>query len=193
MRGIMKIRNHFLYPVMALAIAGVTAASAGAHMPHPAIVTPTAVDGAPTTDMVPVTTFSPDARHDYELALLYHEDLLFVDKGLVSLRKAVKADPRFALAHAALGYFTTDPVEERREYALAQKKHSECVAGEKIVDPLDGCREERRAGTSHRRDERSSRKISERQTAREYGLRVAVRESGSLRAWRENSQERSAE
>jgi tetratricopeptide (TPR) repeat protein len=129
----MKIRNHFLYPVMALAIAGVTAASAGAQMPQPAIVTPTAVDGAPTTDMVPVTTFSPDARHDYELALLYHEDLLFVDKGLVSLRKAVKADPRFALAHAALGYFTTDPVEERREYALAQKNIANASPDERLL------------------------------------------------------------
>ncbi|HXO00137.1 MAG TPA: hypothetical protein VN881_13760 [Candidatus Acidoferrales bacterium] len=129
----MKIRNPFLYSVMALTIAGVTAASAGAQMPQPEITAHTAADGAPTAEMVPVTTFSPDARHDYELALLYHEDLLFVDKGLVSLRKAVKADPRFALAHATLAYFTTDPVEERREYALAQKYMANASPDERLL------------------------------------------------------------
>jgi tetratricopeptide (TPR) repeat protein len=133
MRGTMRIRNPFLHSVIALVIAGATAASAGAQMQQSAITTHTAADATPTADMVPVTTFSPDARHDYELALLYHEDLLFTDKGLVSLRKAVKADPRFALAHATLAYFTTDPVEERREYALAQKNIANASPDERLL------------------------------------------------------------
>jgi tetratricopeptide (TPR) repeat protein len=129
----MRIQNPFLYAVIALAIAGATAASARAQVQQPAIAAHTAADGASAADAVPVTTFSPDARHDYELALLYHEDLLFTDKGLVSLRKAVKADPHFALAHATLAYFTTDPVEERREYALAQKDIANASPDEKLL------------------------------------------------------------
>jgi tetratricopeptide (TPR) repeat protein len=133
MRGIMRIPNPFLRVVIATIIAGATAASAGAQMQQPAIATHTAADGAPAADVIPVTTSSPDARHDYELALLYLEDLLFTDKGLVSLRQAVKADSQFALAHAALAYFTTDPVEERREYALAQKNISNASPDERLL------------------------------------------------------------
>jgi predicted Zn-dependent protease len=127
----MKIRNSFLYPVIALVIAGATAASAGAQ--QPAIAMHTTADGTSAADVVPVTTSSPDARHDYELALLYHEDLLFTDKGLVSLRQAVKADSQFALAQATLAYFTTDPVEERREYALAQKNLVSASPDERLL------------------------------------------------------------
>ena len=129
----MRNRNPFLYPIIALVIAGASAGLAGAQMQQPAITAHTAADAAPAEEMVPVTTSSPDARHDYELGLLYHEDLLFVDKGLVSLRKAVKADPHFALGHATLAYFTTDPVEERHEYALAQKDIASASPDERLL------------------------------------------------------------
>jgi tetratricopeptide (TPR) repeat protein len=129
----MRIQNPFLYPVIVLAIAGATVASAPTLAQEPTIATHTAADGAPAAEVVPLTTSSPDARRDYELALLYHEDLLFVDKGLVSLRKAVKADPRFALGHATLAYFTTDPIEERREYALAQQNLAKASPDEKLL------------------------------------------------------------
>src|ERR1700691_562659 len=131
MRGIMRIRNPFLYPIIALVITGAGAAAAGAQ--EPAAGANTAVDAAPAADTVPVTTSSADARLDYEHALLYHEDLPFIDKGLVSLRKAVKADPHFALAHAMLAYFTTDPMEERREYALAEKYIAKASADERLL------------------------------------------------------------
>ena len=139
MRGTMRIRNPFLYPIIALVIAG--AAAAGAQAQEPAAGANTAVDAAPAADTVPVTTSSADARMDYEHALLYHEDLLFIDKGLVSLRKAVKADPHFALAHAMLAYFTTDPIEERREYALAEKYIAKASPDERLlVRWIDGAK-----------------------------------------------------
>jgi len=129
----MRIRNAFLYPAITLLIAAGTAASLSAQAPQPVSSAQAALAEAPAANIIPITTSSADARHDYELALLYHEDLLFVDKGLVSLRKAVKADPRFALAHATLAYFTTDPLEERREYALAQKYLANASPDEKLL------------------------------------------------------------
>ena len=129
----MRTRNPFLYPIIALVITGATAVVAGAQVQQPATTTDAAASAAPAADIIPVTTSSPDARHDFELALLYHEDLLFVDKGLVSLRKAVKADPHFALGHATLAYFTTDPIEERREYALAQQNLAKASPDEKLL------------------------------------------------------------
>src|SRR6202167_2707669 len=104
MRGIMNIRNVSLYSMMALLAAGATGGSVRAQ------------DRA-----VPYTTSSAEAGRWYELAMKEREDLLFVDKGIDSVRDAVKADPNFALGHAALAYFTNDPVEEKRERALAQK------------------------------------------------------------------------
>jgi tetratricopeptide (TPR) repeat protein len=68
---------------------------------------------------VPVTTKSDRARDEFELGMKQREDLLYTDQGLDSIRSAVKADPHFALAHAAIAYFTTDPAEEKRERALS--------------------------------------------------------------------------
>ena len=53
--------------------------------------------------------------------MVQREDRLFVDEGLEFFRQAVKADPQFALGHAALGYFTADPTEAKQESALAVK------------------------------------------------------------------------
>lgn len=66
----MRIRNPFLYPIIALVITGAGAAAAGAQ--EPATGANTAVDAVPAADTVPVTTSSADARLDYEHALLYH-------------------------------------------------------------------------------------------------------------------------
>lgn len=129
----MKTQNPFLYAVIAVVIAGATAVATGAQAQQAALATPTAAEAAPKAEVVPVTTSSPEARLDYEHALLYHEDLLFIDKGLVSLRRAVKTDPHFALAHATLAYFTADPVEERREYALAQQNIAGASPDERLL------------------------------------------------------------
>jgi predicted Zn-dependent protease len=84
-------------------------------------------------ETVPVTTKSPKAREAYERAMMQREDLLYVELGLESMRDAVKADPRFALAHAALAYFTTDPAEERRERALSLQYLAGASPDEKLL------------------------------------------------------------
>jgi tetratricopeptide (TPR) repeat protein len=88
---------------------------------------------APVATTVPVTTSSALARNDYELGLVEREDRLFVDQGLEFMREAVKADPQFALGHAALGYFTADPKEEERESALAVKYMANATPDEQLL------------------------------------------------------------
>src|ERR1700723_2907152 len=78
-----------------------------------------AAPAANATGTIPVTTQSTLAANAYEMGLVQREDRLFVDEGLEFFRQAVKADPHFALGHAALGYFTADPKEAREESALA--------------------------------------------------------------------------
>jgi len=112
----MRILNRILCSTIALTIAGATAGSVRAQ------------DRA-----VPHTTSSAEANHWYELAMKEREDLLFVDKGIDSMREAVKADPHFALAHAALAYFTNDPLEEKRERALAQKNMAKASPDERLL------------------------------------------------------------
>src|SRR6202161_1570674 len=112
----MRILNRILCSTIVLTIAGATAGSVRAQ-----------------DRTVPHTTSSDEANHWYELAMKEREDLLFVDKGIDSMREAVKADPHFALAHAALAYFTNDPVEEKRERALAQKNIENASPDERLL------------------------------------------------------------
>src|ERR1700733_14044791 len=116
MRGIKNIRIVSLYSMMALLAAGATGGSVRAQV-----------------RTVPYTTSSAEAGRWYELAMKEREDLLFVDKGIDSMREAVKADPHFALAHAALAYFTNDPLEEKRERALAQKNIANASPDERLL------------------------------------------------------------
>jgi len=116
MRGIMRIRNPFLYSIIGLMVAGANGGSVRAQ-----------------DRTVPHSTSSAEADHWYEQGMKEREDLLFVDKGMDSIREAVKADPRFALAHAALAYFTNDPVEEKRERALAQKNIEKASPDERLL------------------------------------------------------------
>jgi hypothetical protein len=112
----MRILNRVVCSMIALTIAGATACSLRAQ-----------------DRTVPHTTSSAEASHWYELAMKEREDLLFVDKGIDSMREAVKADPHFALAHAALAYFTNDPLEEKRERALAQKNIANASPDERLL------------------------------------------------------------
>ena len=73
MRGIMNIRNLSLYSIVALMAAGATGAWLRAQ-----------------DRTVPYTTSSAEAGRWYELAMKEREDLLFVDKGVDSMREAVK-------------------------------------------------------------------------------------------------------
>jgi tetratricopeptide (TPR) repeat protein len=104
-----KTRNLFPWMIIAILFAGGTAR---AQESAPA---------ARASSTVPVTTQSTLAAKAYEMGLVQREDRLFVDEGLEFVRQAVKADPQFALGHAALGYFTADPKEAKDESALAVK------------------------------------------------------------------------
>lgn len=84
-------------------------------------------------DRVPVTTSSKEARHDYDLGMLHREDLLFDEEGLNDFRRAVKADPNFALGHATIAFFSDDPREEKREIVRAKQLLPHAVADEKLL------------------------------------------------------------
>jgi tetratricopeptide (TPR) repeat protein len=117
MRGTVKIRNSFPWLALAILVSGVVVQAQDAT--PAAAASGQASANAPGT--VPVTTSSIAAQRAYELGLVEREDRLFVDEGLDFFRQAVKADPQFALGHAALGYFTADPKEAKEQSALAVK------------------------------------------------------------------------
>jgi tetratricopeptide (TPR) repeat protein len=70
-----------------------------------------------------ITTKSPQARAYFESGLAKWQTL-YSEEGLANWRKAVKADPDFALAHIFLANFSTDPAEQiqERERALSTRK-----------------------------------------------------------------------
>jgi tetratricopeptide (TPR) repeat protein len=92
-----------------------------------------AAASSPAGDTVPVTTTSAIARSAYEMGMVQREDRLFVDEGLQFFRQAVKADPQFALGHAALAYFAVEPRETRLEAALATKYLSTATPDEQLL------------------------------------------------------------
>ena len=115
----MKTRNLFPWMAIAILFAGGTAR---------------AQESAPAASAtVPVTTQSTLAANAYEMALVQREDRLFVDEGLEFCRQAVKADPEFALGHAALGYFSADPKEAKDESALALKYIDKAAPDEQLL------------------------------------------------------------
>ena len=118
----MKTRNFFPWMVIATLFAGGAAVRAQEAAP-----------AASATSTVPVTTSSPLAANAYEMGLVQREDRLFVDEGLEFVRQAVKADPQFALGHAALGYFTVDPKEAKDESALALKFIANAAPDEQLL------------------------------------------------------------
>jgi len=80
-----------------------------------------------------ISTASAAAKYDYGMGLLHREDLLFVEEGLNYFRKAVTEDPHFALGHAAVAYFTTNPAEEQKERALSEKNIRNASDDEKLL------------------------------------------------------------
>ena len=107
-----------------------TAKNSGAK---PAAAAAKTIHNEAKPDKVPMTTSSKEARHDYELGMLHRENLLFNEEGLDDFRRAVKADPGFALGHAALAYFSDDPHEVKREILLAKQNIAHAVADEKLL------------------------------------------------------------
>lgn len=133
-RGPVITRNRFSWLAISILAAafGVQAQQAQDTTPVSASVTATAsTPAAPVT--MPITTSSNIAREAYEMGMVQREDRLFIDEGLAFFREAVKTDPHFALAHAALGYFTPDPTEGHRESALAAKYASTATPDEQLL------------------------------------------------------------
>jgi tetratricopeptide (TPR) repeat protein len=131
MRGPVKTRNASNFIAIAILIAGSASAVRAQDATAPAVTS--APQAAPTSDIVPVTTSSALARQAYEMGMVQREDRLFVDEGLQFFRQAVKADPQFALGHAALAYFTTDPKEGKDETALALQYLSNATPDEQLL------------------------------------------------------------
>jgi tetratricopeptide (TPR) repeat protein len=97
---------------------------------------------APTSDTIPVTTKSEEARRLYEEGVHDEFDLLFVDRGVETIRKAVKADPKFAQAHAMLAFNTTNPAEGERHRAMARLYMSSATPDEqKLIVFLNGTKD----------------------------------------------------
>lgn len=132
----MKIRNSFPLIAATIFMAGTIAIAQEQAAPASA---PTQASGqaaevnALSSATIPVTTNSMVARRAYEMGMVHREEMLFVDEGLEFFREAVKADPQFALGHAAVGYFTSDPVEGRRESDLAVKFMSNSSPDEQLL------------------------------------------------------------
>src|SRR5215472_10811282 len=61
---------------------------------------------------LPMTTHSAHARAQFERGMSDLENLR-VEAAVSDWREAVKADPKFALAHLFVAYGTKDPNEER--------------------------------------------------------------------------------
>jgi len=128
----MKIRSPFELAIIAVLVAGIAAMCPLARAQKTA-PSRKANALAVKSDTVPVTTTSKEARDDYELGLSHREDLLYTEEGIDFFRKSIKADPHFALGHATLAFFTTDPSEEVRELALAKANVAHAAPNEKLL------------------------------------------------------------
>jgi tetratricopeptide (TPR) repeat protein len=139
----MKMRTPFLLIAAVILLMGGAARAQDATPAAPATTESApaqTVAPAPATDTtsntartVPVTTTVVMAQRAYEMGMVHREDLLFVDEGLDFFRESVQADPQFALGHAAVGYFTSDPKEEKRESELAVKYMTNASPDEQLL------------------------------------------------------------
>jgi len=101
-----------------------------------------AAGAAPTSDTIPVTTKSDEARRLYEEGVHDEFDLLYVDRGVETIRKSVKADPQFALAHAMLAFNTTNPAEGEHHRAMARLYMKSARPDEqKLIQFLNGTKD----------------------------------------------------
>lgn len=114
----MNTRRAIQSALLSLLLAAFAALPSATPAQHSAAKKP--APSKPTSQDVPVTTRSSEAREDYDMGMWQREDLLYVEDGIEFFRQAVKVDPHFALAHAALGYFSTDPKESRAERRFAR-------------------------------------------------------------------------
>ncbi|MGA8221563.1 MAG: tetratricopeptide repeat protein [Candidatus Acidiferrales bacterium] len=129
----MRILNFFERAIVIVLMAGLAGAAANAQTQK--FTSTKHASSAPMvkTETIPITTKSAEARRDYDLGFVHYEDLLKLDSGLDYFRQAVKADPRFALGHAMLGFATFDPIEGERHRALATKYITTATPDERLL------------------------------------------------------------
>lgn len=135
-----------LIATFAVAITGATsltrAQEAPRHGMKPSASGSTSAMSAPTSDTIPVTTKSEEARRLYEEGVHDEFDLLYVSRGVETIRKAVKADPKFAQAHAMLAFNTTNPAEGEHSRAMARLYMNSATPDEqKLIQFLNGTKD----------------------------------------------------
>src|SRR5271154_4073202 len=120
---ISELRKRALIAALVAATAGpaaiITRAQSKGASPSKSVSNDSAALSRP--DTIPVTTKSAEARRLYEQGVHDEFDLLYVDRGIETIRQSVKADPRFAQAHAMLAFTTTNPAEGEHHRALARQ------------------------------------------------------------------------
>ena len=119
-------RKRALIAALIATTAGTTSVAVRARMQDSAAARGASSDGAAKSDTIPVTTKSAEARRLYEEGVHDEFDLLYVDRGIETIRQSVKADPHFAQAHAMLAFLTTNPAEGEHHRALARQSMSSC-------------------------------------------------------------------
>lgn len=79
-----------------------------------------------------ITTSSSEAREAFEKGMVNYENL-HLDRASEEWRKAIKADPNFALGHAWLAFNSTDPSEVIAERQRAKSLLPNVTPGEQLV------------------------------------------------------------
>ncbi len=79
-----------------------------------------------------ISTKSPQAHAAFERGMAKVE-MLHIQDGLENFRNSVKADPKFALGHIILMFFTQDPTEKVAELDKALATRANASAEEKLV------------------------------------------------------------
>jgi len=85
------------------------------------------------TAVLPLTTKSPEARRLVEEALTLYLDRVEQEQSIEILRKAVKVDPDFAMAHEFLAQISLDSAEQVGEQAKAFASRSHATSSEQLV------------------------------------------------------------
>lgn len=138
-------RNQALIAALSIVTASATSVVSGAQDMKPAA--PPSQAGSTTaaaaaSDTIPVTTKSAEARRLYEEGVHDEFDLLYVTRGIETIRQSVKADPTFAQGHAMLAFTTTNPAEGEHHRALArQYMHSAAPDEHLLIHFLNGTKD----------------------------------------------------
>jgi tetratricopeptide (TPR) repeat protein len=140
---ISELRKQALIATLALVTAstlGTATARGQSHQSSPSHSASNDVASRP--DTIPVTSKSAEARRLYEDGLHDDFDLLYVVRGIETIRHSVKVDPRFAQGHAMLAFVTTDPAEGEHHRALARQYMQSATPDERLlIQFLNGTRD----------------------------------------------------